>query len=431
MKRVHVSSEVNRILRCQLLCVLAVVFFSANAWSQLPQVVDSRLGVDSVKIDGGQRLYGFLLAMRPDRSIQFSVERKWLEKTHPKLFVEFSQQQRERAEKSRQQRIERIEVWLEQRRDDRGLAAFLEHELARFRDATPEDLAEKKFVSIELASSRYRELSSQPADRRQIAGLAFQYALEAVTTTPVTQLKKQLIELGVDTESEAVNLSKEVEASSETERQWCARKAIVEHLLRQRIEYQGSGTMMIRKSEGAPDASALVAQMLDGGLGSDPISQLGAELGLPEFKKPQGQTDRWWKRATEEAERDGFCGVALTRLNQNALSSIVSVENYFFAMERPGSWFLVTRVSADADSAEQTADQLKRIQEDPQVKSILDTLKGLGLGNQALVEQALGHGAATQQAMQVATGLFNAFLTQHSRELDSPPIALAPLVAAP
>ncbi len=411
--------------------VFAVIVLGVSPSSaQLPQVVDSRLGVDSVKVDGGKRLYGFLLSHGADQTIVFAVGRQWLEATHPQPFVEFSELERDRFESLRQNRIKRIETWIESRPDDRGLASFLEHELARFTEMVPEDLSKKKFLTLELKPTRYREIFNQPADRRKIAGLAFQNDLESVTTTPVTQLKKQLVEMGVDIETEAVNLSKEVESTAETDRQWAARKAVVEHALRKQIEFQGTGSMLIRKTDTPADMTALVSQLvgggLGGGLGQDPISQLGAELGLPEFKKPKEQTEGWWKRAATEAERDGFRGVSITRLNQNILSSTVTVEAYFFAMEKPGSWFQVTKCTGQASTAEQTEEQLKRIQEDPQVKSVLDTLQGLGLGGQGTIEQALRHGAATQKALQDATGLLNAFVSQNSRDLDSQPLALVP-----
>ncbi len=179
--------------------------------------------------------------------------------------------------------------------------------------------------------------------------------------------------------------------------------------------------MMIRKSD-ETDLTAVVSQVLGGGgLGDDPISQLGAELGLPEFKKPKEQADGWWKQATQEAERDGYCGVSITRLNQNLLSPTVTVDAYFFAMEKPGNWFQVAKFSGQANTVEQNAEQMKRIQEDPQVKSVLDTLKGLGLAGQGTLDQALRHGAATQQALRDAAGLLGSYISQHSRELDSAP----------
>ncbi len=411
-------------VRLRIFIALAVLC-PPPVFSQLPQVAESRLGVDSVKIEGGKRLYGFLLSRRVDQSLVFSVGRQWLETTYPQLFAEWTALERDRFVQSRQQRVERLAAWIENRPDDRRLVSFLEDELTRFSELRLEDVGRRKFVTIELPPSRYREIFSQPTDRRKIAGLAFQNDLDDVTTTPVSQLRKKLVELGVDVETENVNLSREVEATGESDRQWAARKAVVEYALRKQLEFQGTGSMLIRKTE-TPDASALVAQMLGGGLGEDPISQLGAELGLPEFQKPKEKSDGWWKRATEEAEREGFCGVSITRLNQNTLSSTVTVEAYFFAMEKPGIWFQVVRFASQANAAEQADEQLKRIHEDPQVKSVLDTLKGLGLGNQGLVDQALRHGAATQKALQDATGQFNAFVSQNARALDSQPIALQP-----
>jgi hypothetical protein len=411
----------------RLYAVFALLFLGiSHAHAQLPQVVDSRLGVDSVKIDGGKKLYGFMLEKRADQSIVFSVGRQWLQATHPQYYDEFSEIERERSELVRQQRIKLIEAWIEDRPEDRGLVAFLEHELTRFSEQSPDDLGKKQFVTLELISTRYRDVVNQPADRRKIAGLAFQNDLDAVTTTPVSQLKKQLVELGVDVENEVVDLSKEVvSVIAESDRQWAARKAVVEYALRKQLEYQGTGGMLIRKTD-KPDMTALVAQVLSGGLGDDPISQLGAELGLPEFKKPKEQSDGWWKRATEEAERDGFCGVSIIRLNQNMLSATVTVEAYFFAMEKPGAWFQVAKFVGQSNTAEQTGEQLQRIQDDPQVKSVLDTLKGLGLGGQGAIDQALRHGAATQKALQDANGLLSAFISRNARELDSPPLAISP-----
>ena len=394
--------------------------------AQLPQVAENRLGVDSVKLDSGKRVFGFVLQQKNDRSLIFAAERAWLKSTHPSLFEEFSNSESSRFTAAQQQRVGRVEAWLEERPDDRGLQSFLQHELARFQDAKPTELENKRFIVLELAQARYRELNLQPANRRKVAGLAFQNELENVNTTPVSQLQKQLIEAGVDIENETVNLSQHVPTVvTESDQQWAARKAVVEYILREPIEFQGTGSVFVRKSDKV-DASALMAQLMGGGLGSDPISQIGAELGLPEFKKPDQPKDGWWKSAAAEAERDGFKGFAILRLEQNALSSSVRVESYFFALEKPGSWFQVAKFVGTASAAEQNADQIKRIQEDPQVKSALDALGGLGLADQSLIDKALRHGAATQQALRDASGELNAFLSQNSRELDSMPITFQP-----
>ncbi len=224
-------------------CLALMLVGMSSAIAQLPQVVDSRLGVDSVKLDGGKRLYGFMLERRNDNSIRFSVERKWLETTYPQLFAELAAREQKQFEEARIQRIERIETWIQSRSEDRGLVAFLQHELARFEAANPEEVNLKKFVTLELMPNRYRELFSQPPDRRKIAGLAFQNNLSAVTTTPVSQLKKQLEDQGVDINAETVNLSQEVvSVSMDSDRQWAARKAIVEHAFGKRLSFRAPET---------------------------------------------------------------------------------------------------------------------------------------------------------------------------------------------
>ncbi len=408
------------------LAFAGVVLRAMPAAAQLPQIADSRLGVDSLKLEGGKRLFGFLISQRSDRSIVFAVERAWLRLTHPELFDELVTAERLRFAATKTKRIDRISNWIKARPDDRGLIAFLEHELARFSDAQPENLEQKKFIGVELTSTQYRELVRQPPERRKIAGLAFQHDLESVTISPVSQLKKKLLENGVDIEAGEVDLSDELEATTaESDRQWGARKAIVEYTLRKPLEYQGTAGMLLKKSQ-TVDASGLVAQLMGSGAGLDSISQLGAELGLPEFKKLAGQDSNWWMKATEPAEKEGFCGVSILRLEQNSLSSTVRVEAYFFAMEQPGKWFQVFKFTAEANAAEQTAEQLKQIQEDPLVKSTLKSLAALGLSDQALIDQALRHGTATQNAMQNASGQLNRSISQHARSLDSQPILIQP-----
>ncbi len=402
-----------------LLIVIMSLLVSPSGIAQSSSADFNKLGVDSVKLDNGKRLWGFALAVKPDRTLTFSADRALLKQSHPQLAAELAKAEAERFKSSQTRRLERIEAWLNQRSEDRGLAAFLNHELQRIEGLTVEDLDKKKFLTVDLPANRYRDLMHQPADRRQIAGLAYQYDLEMVAVTVVTQLKKQLVELGADIEVEKVDLSKHVVATLDDDRQWAARQAIVEHSLRAQIEFQGTGAVLIRRSA-EPDLNAVVSQLVSG---ADPISQIGAELGLPEFSKARTPTD-WWRKATEEAERDGFRGVSIIRMNQNALSDVVRVDAHFFAMHQPGNWFEVVQFQAEANAAEQTAEQTARLKDDPQVKAILDTLNGLGLGDTALLDKSLRHGAAAQKAMQNASGQLNAFLTSHSRELDTQPIQL-------
>ncbi len=400
--------------------------------AQLPVVAETRLGVDSVKLESGQRLYGFVLGRQPDGAIELAVERKWLEATYPQLAEELIQLDEQRAAEAGKLALERAEVWLKHRAADRGLAIFIENGIKAIEAKAADPKPELLFVRIQLKPGEFSDMKLQPPDRRQIAGLAWQKRLDAVTTTPVSMLEKKLVALGVDVKTTVVDLSREVSPILESERQWCARKGLVEHQLRKPLEYQGTGTMLVRKSE-QPDVGAVIGQMLGGGAGGglaggglDALTQLGADLGLPEFKQLAGKQDEGWKRVTAEAERDGFCGVLVNRMTQSPLSPEVSVELSFYAMEKPGNWFLVHRLVSTANADQQTEERIQQIQSDPQIKSLLDTLTGLGLGvDQSLLDRAIRHGAATQAALQSGTGLFNQFLLQYTRDIDGPAIPIA------
>jgi hypothetical protein len=407
-----------------LIALLALMSDSGpRCHAQLPQVSDARLGVDLVRLRSGQRLYGFVLAQHPDRTLEVAVARDWLESTYPALARELIEIDEAQTMAAYEKLIARTRSWLEHRQQDRSLAIFLEKELDRFEFSKANPDRSKSFVRVILKPDQFRDVTLQPDSRRKVAALAWQHRIEGATTTPVSLLQKQLEAKGVNLQSSHVDLSEQVSPSIETDRSWCARQALVEHQLRKPLEFQGTGEMLVRLSDN-PDFGAVVGQMLRGGGGLDAIGQLGAELGLPEFKVPREQ-GRWWKRATEEAERDGFRGVLITRMSQSQLSPVVSVELSFFALEQPGDWFLVKQITATADANQQPADRLQQLQNDPQIKGVLDTLKGLGLGGeQSLLDQAMRHGAATQQASRNALGLFNEFASQYTQQLDGQPIPL-------
>ncbi len=397
-----------------------LLLLTGNLVAQLPQVSDKRLGVDRVRMEGGKRLYGFVLAENPDRSITLAVERVWLETTYPSLFEKEVEREKIRAQAARDELLSRIETWIQQREQDELLIRFLRSESQRIDATEASQRPTAPLLSIHLPKEEIRDVFLQPPDRRKIAGLAFQHGLHGMTVTPASILRRKLLQQGVDLDAEQVDLSGSMPATEKQSlRQWSARKALVEFHRREALEYQGTGTNLIRKGE-QTDLAALIGQFLGGG-GLDAIGQLGAELGLPEFKKPSSSSD-WWRKATREAERDGFRGVLLTRLNQSLLSPEVIVTSHFFAQEAPGKWFLVAEFRAASNANSQPAERIARLKEDPQIKSLLGTLDGLGISAGDRLDQALRHGAATGQALEKATSQFYTFLGPQIRALDGPPV---------
>lgn len=424
-----------------LLLILAILVVNeghglSRAYSQPPRVSETRLGVDRVSLNSGERLYGFILSETPTQ-IEFAVSRTWFEKTYPKLYQQHALLEQNEAVAARKKLLERLEKWIEDRKEDALLMNFLRDEVARLgarnnptelnsvEPQTDQPKVDSAFVRLNLTRDQVRDLFRQAPDRRHIAGLAFHHQLEDVTLMPISLLAKQLESQGVDLRKEQVDLRHQLPPiAMESDRCWAARQAVVEHQLRKPVEYQGTGDMLMKAGQ-QPDLGQMIAQLMSGG-GSDPISQLGAELGLPEFTQ-QKQVDRsntWWQRAAQEAEREGHHGILVTRLKQNLLSPIVEVEAYFFAMEKPSVWFEVTRFIAKVDSSDaKIANHAQSLKENPQLKSIIDTVQALGLPvDQTRLDQAFQHGAATDSALGEVRSGFLKFAASYIKRLDSPSI---------
>jgi len=403
-----------------IVTALALITSSA-ALAQLPKIEDSQLGVDRIELSSGPRIYGFVLQRMPDGGATVAVERAWLQTTHPKLADEWLAAQAASQQTALDELLVRMDEWIAEHANQARFQRFLQLEREQLAEK-PAVAVDSLFLTRELAASDIRKLTLQPAHRRQIAGIAYQHRLPNVVLTPTSALLRQLSELKLDPSQEPVDLSADLPAiPTQSPRQWAARQALVEFQMLEPLEYQGTGTQLFRKGA-AIDPQALIGQMLGGG-GGDAISRLGAELGLPEFKAPAERAD-WWHGVTAEAERDGFRGVLITRLDQNLLSTKVAVEANFFAREQPGQWFLVRTFRAETDATAQPAEQMERLRTDPQIAALINTLDSLGLGAQAQFDRALQHGAATQVAMQEAQAQFTQFTEQQLRSLAGQPIQL-------
>ncbi|MEZ6136070.1 MAG: hypothetical protein R3C53_14310 [Pirellulaceae bacterium] len=384
-----------------------------------PRVPDDRLGVDVVQCVDGSRLYGFVLDANV--GVTFAVERSWLESHLPDTAERLATEEAERTREQLAKRVARIERWLQERPEPGPMERWLKLELAKTRRQAQEGpTADSKpfFYLMKIAEAELRKVTIQPKERRHIAGIAYGHNLPNIVTTPTTQLARQLDELGVKPTEEQVDLVDRLPQSLEqTEQQWAAKRALVEFDMREALEYQGTGTTLIRKGDQA-DPAALIGQLLGAG-GLDPISQLGAELGLPEFARPNESKD-WWKSVTSAAERDGFHGVLVTRLQQNLLSPEVVVECSFFAHQSPGKWFEVVTFRGTSNANQQAAERIARIKEDPQIQSVLSTFKALGLSADQRLDQALRQGAATEEAMEGARAQWNKFASRYTQSLGSP-----------
>lgn len=388
-----------------------------GVFGQTASVPTSRLGVDRVGLTSGQRLLGFVLARPADGGLRVAVERAWLATAYPELSAQQSEAEGLQQAAARETLVTRMKAWMQERAGDAVLMRSLEAELEELDQLQTDSVA--TFHIFELAKQDYRSLKWAAPENRKIAGLAYQNKINNVNTTSVIVLARELEALGVDLETSSVDLTDQLPSvSSDSPQQWAARQALFEYQFREPLEYQGTGTDLFRTGE-EQDVMAIAQQMM-GGSSANAIMQLGADLGLPEFKRP-AQDANWWKKTCAQAEQAGFRGVLIKRLQPAGMGNVAKVSGHFFAQLKPGDWFEVFQFTAASSLNEQSADRIAQLEEDPQVKQLKSLADSLGLGGGQL-DRALRQGAATQNALEQVNEAFGRMLARYIENLDRPTI---------
>lgn len=403
------------------------ICFSTAGFGQLPTVKHQRLGVDYLLLKSGEKLYGFSLGKNEDGLVAFAVEREWLKQTHPKLYEQESTREQKELEQTSKVLLERIDRWIDERKDDaksEGLLRFLKYKRDKIEFAsdetspTPNDTL---FMLFHLELREIQDLKQANRNNRFVAGIAYGQGIENVVTTPASILRKRLAEADEKWTEQQVDLADELPKSlTQSEKEWAARKALLEYHMREPLEYQGTGSTLIRLGEDV-DMTALAGQLLASG-GADAITQVGIDLGLPEFQKfkKDRENKSWSKKITAEAEKDGFRGVFVVRLEQSMTSSSVKVHSHFFVMEEPGKWFELRNNTSTSNVNQQAAGDVAQLKQDPQVKQAVDLISKLLPGAADRVDLAMQHGAATQQALSQAKSEFTLYLEKYTNDLDTP-----------
>lgn len=134
---------------------------------------------------------------------------------------------------------------------------------------------------------------------------------------------------------------------------------------------------------------------------------------------------RWMAGAIRIAEQEHARGFRVTRLELDMKVVCVTVETSFVAQVTSGKWKTIWRRREIGDGTKARPQVEAMIEQDPQVKSAVDTMKSLGVGDPEVLKQAIRVGAATMSAQQAADGAFAEFRDRYSRHLDGPPLPMA------
>lgn len=414
--------------RRMLLILFAVVVIAAvqRGEAQSRRVEISKRCVDRVDQRSGPTLYGAILRRSADGTLTMAVQRDWLQKKSKGFYAKQTASEAEDSINALATLRDRIDAWLQTTTQPINLVRYLREQLEK----VDEKLAEAKqhpaapnsqFVILEIPAKNVQKWYAQPAQNRQLALAAWKLNLEDVETKSAEDLAEELRDRKVDLTTLDLDLSDRLPARTDGEREWAARRAIVEHHFWGSIEFQGTASFLVEAGAGAeqPGLMELLPKIINQELTRQLGDLLGSEGGVPQQKSDP------IAEATKTADEKNVSAVIITRLDQSLAEKRVSVEKLLLAKMPGGEWERVWGIVTTVDASKPRKAIEDELAKHEQIKPIRDAVKALGLpvGDENLTI-AIRFGAATMEAQKKSEKAFDEFVKRYVEELDRPPLIL-------
>ncbi|QEG22385.1 hypothetical protein [Mariniblastus fucicola] len=424
-------NAVRSISKASFKASLLLVFFFAllppqGFAQQKSQAVDpKRLAVDVVAVHRVGRIHGIVMS-QTDQSVLMVVRRDWLQSAHPEFYKQHADSENEIAAEGQQRLLERIKTWRAEYEGDDAevINEFLDDNIKMLGLDKPADVSSFAFTILKLDREQLGRIYLQDEDRHRLAGIGWSENLKDVETTNAVVLKRKLEQQNVDVESYVLKLGNDMPPMFESDEKWEVRKALVEFALLPRVEYQGTGEMFFRRGANANPAQAIQA-MMEGGFGglggASNIQQLGRELGLPEFRDRPSSRDKikWIDPMIKAAEDENRRSFSVSRLTQG---ETVTVEMTLYYKGRDDRWLPLKKFSNSQRLADQTADEMEVVEQDPQIARVMEMAKQFGLADPNLMKKAIRSGVATKKALEDSMSELDEYVERYSFEIDNPPV---------
>lgn len=425
------------------LAVLIILVLSISPLqAQLPSSSKKSLVVDEVITTDGKRFYGIIFNNSNRDGLTIMIRRDWLEKTHPDLYQTHLADESEKEIQVLTKHLFRLEAWWKSRKDNSELVEFVDGEMERVekqREAKQKNQNAKlqSFTLLNFPSNKLKRVYQQPRERHHMAGIAWKHNIDRVTTRSIKAIRRDLEAKNIEWMKESFDLSNQLTVSQEqSEEQWRARIALIEYQLCQPLDFQGTGSMLVRTDPNQAnlkpgDINAMMKELMNSNMQSDLNGLLSGnpllkDLGIGNnFKNNQPKQDsNWWQSAAKTAESEKINGFSTARVINETVGNDARVELCFFAYIKPNQWKQIIKIESRASHNDVDAAQVDRINNDPQIKGLLDLTRGLGIGSSDMIEKAVRHGAATKLALEEAKDEFHQFLDRHIKRSDSPPLQI-------
>jgi hypothetical protein len=283
----------------------------------------------------------------------------------------------------------------------------------------PDPRLASRFLVLTIPAKLARGIYRQTPQRRAILVAAWNAGLEKAAVRATSALRNDLRDKGIEVDNATIQFADEIAMPGDDPRQWAARQALVEYGLREPVDFQGYGDILVSAGDEA-SVNELVGKLLAQQLGGQLEQLLG---GRPRQGAGPEQTPGWLKSAVQKAEAKNARGFAVKQLEPDTGRSRIGVRIYFFARMPDGKWERIAQFGETAVPAEQRAADAEQLANDPQVRQAVGLLETLGLkANPAQLQLALSYGAAVQAAHAAADAKFLGWQQAYLRRLDSPPL---------
>lgn len=388
----------------------------------------SQLGVDVVSFKSGKSVRGAILKSAANGSVTMAVPREWLQKTNPELLARLTTDEAALQREAWEQLRDRLTKLLATPSASQRSVVFMELELERVEKLLAQAVLPEppQFVWFEAKRESIAKVTPSVPDRQRIVLWAWGERLKEVETRDVADLTRELKQKEIDATKQPPDLSDQLAARPQDEREWGTRLALVEYAFGTPLDFQGTADVLVKANDSRDlkDMAPVIAKVLRGQVDSFLKDLTGG--GRPAKSKSASNND-WLKSAIRDAEQIKATGFRATRVDLNVEGRQTTVQSAFVVrvgtgLQEQAQWETIWSHRETADATKPRAETEARIANDPQVKQALDKVKSLGLGAEDQIQQAIRFGAATMAAQQTVDSRFFEFRDRYLKHLDGPPL---------
>lgn len=390
------------------------------ALTSVANAADRQAG-DHVALRNGSKLRGVLFE-QSDKSVTLLVSAKWLSVTNAKLHQMSRPQTVATHKAGLEQAVQRLKA--EPPPAAEAIGAFLKQQLEDAEaELTKADKFEPDFLWLTLPMKDVARVDAATSENRQLLAWAWAEGLDRAEARAVDDLSRELKARNVSPVGWPLPFVERLPVREQTDNEWAARRALVEYVLGSRLDFQGTGDVLARAGKEAQvDLGLLLVDLLRKQL----QSQFGDLLGERPARNGRDNTAKSESlaKAIQTAESEKRNGFRATRLEFANDLQQAAVTTQFVARLADGSWRTIFQHTQRADAEQVRPEIEKRIQNDPQVKKVLDLTRQLGVSGDAQIQQAIRFGAATMTAQQNCDREFAAFCDIYLPSLVRPTLSV-------